>query len=291
MGVALRPGRPEDLAAISEFTADTFPWGDYVPGEYARWLDRPASLVLVGADADDRPIAVGRVVLLSPAEAWIHAVRVHPARRRQGVARALLSTLSGWAKEEGALVARLLVEERNEPSHALVQAGGFTPSAPWMAATTVVGPFGAVDPRTNGGKRVPGDERLVQAPVAEAGPAWIAWSTGELALTGRQLVPLGWHLRRMTVADVEDAARRKALWQCPSGWVIADLDHDRGLFVSWMATSNLDVGRLVRALLDWARTAGIERVQVLAPAVPWLVEALERGGFEATRSTIYTRPL
>jgi len=290
VSVVFRPGRPEDAEAVRGFATGTFPWGDYVPAEFPRWVDRPGSLLLVGAD-DDVPVAVGRVVLLSPTEAWIHALRVAPERRREGIARRLLDALSSWAATEGARVVRLLVEEGNDGSHALVAAAGFAAAAPWMAASTTVGPFDAVDPRTNGGKRVPGEERLVQAPVAEAGPAWIAWSTGELARTGRQLLPFGWHLRRMTVADVEEAARRKALWQSPSGWVIADLDTDRGIVVSWMATNDLDVARLVRALLDWARMAGIERLRIHAPVVPWLVEALERTGFTISRSTVYSRPL
>lgn len=289
MGVVVRPGRPEDGKAIARFGVDTFTWGDYVGSEYPRWLDRPGR-VLVAADGET-PVGVGRALLLSPREAWIHGLRVAPERRREGIGASLLAALTDWSREAGANVVRLLVEEENEPSHALVRGAGFVPVSPWISASTDVGPIEPVDPRANGGKRVPGDERLVPAPAAEAGPAWIAWSTSELARTGRQLLPLGWHLRRMTVADLEEAARRKAFWACPSGWLVADLDGDRELFVSWMATTDIDAGRLLRALLDWARAAGIERAQLLAPDVPWLAAALEHAGFSTSRSTVYAHPL
>lgn len=36
------------------------------------------------------------------------------------------------------------------------------------------------DPTTNGGIRVPGDERLDIAPRAEAQPVWSMWSTSDL---------------------------------------------------------------------------------------------------------------
>ncbi|HEX5672166.1 MAG TPA: GNAT family N-acetyltransferase, partial [Acidimicrobiia bacterium] len=75
--VSIRAARAGDLPAIQEFTADTFEWGDYVPDEFATWLTEPEVLVIVATDPDDRAVAMARVALLSPREAWLSAARVH----------------------------------------------------------------------------------------------------------------------------------------------------------------------------------------------------------------------
>ena len=42
----IRPGRLEDVAAITPWTSDTFSWGDYVPERLPSWLD-PLAMMLI----------------------------------------------------------------------------------------------------------------------------------------------------------------------------------------------------------------------------------------------------
>lgn len=284
----LRPATPRDLDEVASFTRETFSWGDYVADAFPEWLADPHGAVLVAEDGG-RVVGIGRTVLLSGREAWLHAVRIHPDRRREGIGTMLNEAGCRWARDRGALVARLMVEDWNEPARDQVTKLGYRIVSHWDWATRPVG-SGEVDPRTNGGKRVPGEERLARAPSAEAGPAWIAWSTGELAATGRQLFPIGWHFRTMTAEDVVAAAREKTLHQSPSGWVIAVPDGEE-LAIPWMATSDLDVDRLVRAVVDHAQRASFPTVRVMAPRVPWLLEQLVSNGFEINPAGIYARPL
>lgn len=284
----LRPARRADLDEVAAFTRQTFSWGDYVADSFDEWLEDPDGAVTV-AELDGAVVGIGRTVLLSPREAWLHAIRIHPDHRRNGIGTMLNEHGCGWARDRGALVARLMIEDWNEPARGQVTKLGYRVVSHWDWATKPVG-SGEVDPRTNGGKRVPGEERLSRGPVAEAGPAWIAWSTGELAAAGRQLYPIGWHFRTMTFDDVVTAAREKTFHQSASGWVIA-VPEGEELAVPWMASSDLDVDRLVRAVVDHAERASFSTVRVMAPRVAWLLEQLVSTGFEVHPAAIYARSL
>lgn len=287
--IRIRPARKDDQTAIVTFTQATFPWGDYVAEQFPEWLDDPSGVVLVATDSDDLPIGMVRVVMPSHREAWLHAARVHPDHRRRGIGTALNREACRWAQQQGALVARLLVEAWNEPANRQVTKLGYRAVADWVWATRSM-PDRPLDPSTNGGKRVPVEERLVRANRSESQPAWMAWSTSRLAVTGRMLVPLGWHFRRMNITDVEEAARRGALWHCPSGWVIADT-HGAELVVSWVVTSDLDVDRLVKAVIDRAQAGSVSSLIIWLPAVDWGVSALHKAGFAVYPATVYARPL
>lgn len=273
----VRPARPHDLEVVAAFTSDTFTWGDYVADAFPSWLETERSQVLVAVDGADRPIGMGRVVLLSDREAWLHAARIHPDHRRQGIGSLLNDALCDWARNEGAQIARLMIENWNEAAQNQVDGLGYRRVAEWISGAKAIG--GDVDPSTNGGRRVPGDERLGPGSHAEIDPSWIAWSSSEAAAAGRRLYPIGWHLRRMTYDDVVDAAREGALWHSPSGWVIG-AEEDGQLFVSWMVTSDLDVDRLLRAIVDRAERFEVERVRVMSPDLEWMRSALDRAGWD-----------
>ncbi len=284
----VRPARLEDLPAIAEFTRETFDWGDYVADALPAWLEAPDSHVLVAVTEDDRPVGLGRVILLSPREAWLHGARIHPDHRRTGIGSALNESLILWAQTRGAVVARLLIEEWNTPAQNQVARLGYRRVAGWMWATHSVGTD--VDPATNGGRRVPGDERLGPGSHAEIDPSWIAWLSSPIASVGRQLIPIGWHFRQMRHQDVIDAAKRGALWHCPSGWVIADPDQEE-LIVSWVVTSDLDVDRLLKAVLDRAEHLDVQLVRIMSPRIDWMEDALAKLGWDISPSGIWARTI
>lgn len=288
MNPRVRPARPDDFDAVAAFTSDTFTWGDYVADAFDEWLEIDGSLVLVAVDETDTPLGLGRVLLLSEREAWLHAARIHPDHRRRGIGSLLNDALCAWAKEQGAQVARLMIESWNEAAQRQVDGLGYRRVTDWISATKAIG--GDVDPTTNGGRRVPGDERLGPGSHAEIDPSWIAWSSSDSAAEGRRLYPIGWHMRQMTYQDVEDAAKRGALWYCPSGWVIGEAE-ERGLFVSWMVTSDLDVDRLLRAIVDRAERLDAERVRVMSPDLEWMHEALEKSGWDLMSMGIWATGL
>ena len=287
----IRPARPDDVEPVTAFTTGTFDWGDYVPDRLPAWLDDAGSIVMVATDDSDRPIGLARAIRMSDREAWIHAARVHPDHRRTGVGSAVNEALCAWASEQGASVVRLLTEEWNTAAKRQVEASGYRQICEWSWPMRELG-SGRIDPVTNGGKRVPGEEQLASGSRAEIDPAWVAWSTSELAAAGRNLFPVGWTFRRMRLEDVHEASRSRELMQCASGWVIARARADDSeLFVPWVVTNPLDAPRLARAVVDLAARRRMSSVMAMIPSVDWLEDAFEQAGCEIRRGSIYARAL
>lgn len=289
MDPVIRPGRPQDRDEIASFTTDTFTWGDYVADVFEGWLSEPRSRTTV-AEIDGRVIAMARISMVSDVEAWAQGARVHPDHRRRGIVTALSMDLWSWARAEGALVARLAVEDWNDAARGQVTAMGFRPAGEWLMAERAVGDASPV-PEGNGGRRVPPPERLRPAPPAETDAAYLSWWGGELVRTARGLFPhRGWVWRRLHVDDLFAAAERRALWSGRPGWAVAEVDEDT-FRVGWLETAPSDARAMVRALIDIAAGSGAERMRVMAPRVDWLQQHLRRAGCELHPLTIFALPL
>lgn len=285
MTVRVRPARLADLDAVRAFTTGTFAWGDYVPERFEGWLGDDDSEVMVATDGSDRPIGLARVLMMSEREAWIHAARVHPDHRRQGVGSAINDALCTWARNQDAVVARLLTEDWNQAAQRQVEHSGYRRVGTWSWPMRDLG-TGRIDPVTNGGRRVPGEEQLASGSRAEIDPAWIAWSSSEMAAVGRGMFPIGWTFRRMTIDDVSEASRSRELLQCASGWVIAKTEGEE-LRVPWVVTNPLDAAKLARAVIDLAARRRLASVMVMMPSIDWLDEAFEHAGCEIRRGYLY----
>ncbi|MFC8831551.1 GNAT family N-acetyltransferase [Streptomyces sp. NPDC057137] len=96
------------------------------PGPHVlRVLGGGPSVWFASVDGDDGvPAAIGRCVV-DGRWAGFMAVEVDPARRRQGLASAVMRALAGRALEEGASAAWLQVESDNEAAGALYDGMGF----------------------------------------------------------------------------------------------------------------------------------------------------------------------
>ena len=137
----VRRARADDRAAVMEFASTTWDGWDYIPRAWDVWLDAPDGVLLVGvaeAGADGpprdaegkelpagRPVAVARVAMLSPDEAWLEGIRVDPRVRGLGVATDLQVAELRWAQASGARLVRYATGQRNEASHRLGARHGF----------------------------------------------------------------------------------------------------------------------------------------------------------------------
>lgn len=288
MEPVVRPARPEDKVAIASFTRDTFEWGDYVADRWDGWLAAGDSLMVV-ASTGDRAVAMARAQLLSENELWLQAARVHPDHRGQGLGGRMNEHLLEWGKESGARIARLLIEDWNEPAQRQVTKSGYRRVASWVFAERDISLHDPA-PTGNGGKRVPGDERLKHAPSAEAGPAYMAWSTSELSRAGRGLIGLEWQWRTFVVDDLFAAAKDRSLLASPSGWAIVAFRED-GMAVPWFMATPDDTARLVRAILDRAIETGSDHLSVWSPVTDDVTYALERIGCRLHTSGVWERLL
>jgi GNAT superfamily N-acetyltransferase len=277
----IRPARAEDVALIEPWTQDTFAWGDYVSDVMGDWLTEPGSLVIVCVYEDDIPVAMSRVQLLSPTEAWLSAARVHPDHRRSGMGMAMNAFGVAWAKEQGARVASLATEEENEAARSQVLKSGYRLTGNWSYATAPM----------STGRRLGTGERLRPGGTIDADAAWTFWAQSDLAQAARDMISLGWRWRRASRGDLEDAVNAHTFYHSPGGWLIAETDRE-GISVRWLATSPADAPLLVQGLRDLLRDQpGEPRVEAMVPVTAWSVEALQREGFEVTPIQIFSMGL
>lgn len=119
--IEVRPARPEDQAAVLAFCKNTWEWGDYIDDDtWNNWLQDTQGCLLV-ATADEQPVGVSHLQMPTPTDGWIEGVRVDPAHRRQGIARALNEAAMLEAMRRNALYVRLDTSSTNTAMQQLVE--------------------------------------------------------------------------------------------------------------------------------------------------------------------------
>lgn len=281
MKFKVREARPEDAAGISEWTRDTFTWGDYVGGAIAEWIAADDRKILVAADPDDIPRAMCMVRMLSSEEGWLSAARVHRDSQRQGLGSHLNNASVAWVKKQGGKVVRLATEEVNHAAQSQVEKLGYRRASTWV--------FAEFEGRA--ADQPVRSETLVASGRPDVDPAWMYWSTSELYEAARGLIPSGWAWRRAVVGDLEEAAAEDRLFHNPAGWVIFEYPKPGSLDVTWVATSPNELPRLVAGVDAFAAERGIDDVAYWIPQTGWTEEALTRAGASAAETLVYCKPV
>jgi GNAT superfamily N-acetyltransferase len=278
MAYHIRPGRLEDVAAITPWTSDTFSWGDYVPERLPSWLEDRDSTVLVATDDDDIPVALVHVTMRSPTEGWIEGARVHQAHRRMGLGKALNDSGVHWARSRGGRVMRLATEEGNVAARRQVESLGYREVSTWLYSELEV----------EATHRAPEQFRLRPAPGSDADAAWLFWAASDLARAGRELIAIGWQWRTARPGDVTGAGE---LFVSPAGWVSVTQVQPDWLVTRWMATTPDDLLPLLGGLLDLAAERRMATIDVKLPDVGWTDEGIRRVGGEVERVLIYAKAI
>jgi len=120
----IRPARAEDREAVLAFCRQTWQWGDYIEYVWDEWLHDPQGLLFV-ATFNGQPIAVSHLEMLNQTDAWLEGMRVDPAYRQHGLAKALDGAMLAEAMKRGATNARLITESANTVAISLVERGFF----------------------------------------------------------------------------------------------------------------------------------------------------------------------
>ena len=134
------------------FASTTWHGWDYIPNAWPVWLEAPDAAFLVGTvgqpvvagagdpvDAEGNPLAVGqpvaitRVAMVSPTEAWLEGIRVDPRVRGMNVAADLQVAELHWVAAQRANIVRYATAGDNEGSHRLGARDGITPIAAFGA--------------------------------------------------------------------------------------------------------------------------------------------------------------
>ena len=284
----IRPATAADIPAIVAFTTGTFEWGDYVPDAIQEWIDDPDGMAMV-ADVDGVTVGVARTMLFTPIEAWAHGVRVHPDHRGKGIAGVLADALMEWARDAGARVVRLLIEDDNTASMRHVDKVGFRRTVHLMRASRTVGEATA-NPQGNGVRH--GPSTLVARPgkLPDASLVMTSWTPSDIGRAMRGLIGIGWRFRELKVTDIEDAARSGNLWEVGNGWTMTSTTTP-SFQVAMLDTRREDAYETFRALTDIANKRGAENLTVWIPALDWLIQAGRRSGCDVTPMSIWEYPL
>src|SRR5437762_11991529 len=120
----IRPARPEDREAVFAFCEQTWEWGDYIEYVWDEWLHDSKGILFV-ATIDGKPVAVSHLQMLNETDAWLEGMRVDPAYRQHGLARALDDVMLAEAMRRGATNARLITESTNTIAISLIERGFF----------------------------------------------------------------------------------------------------------------------------------------------------------------------
>ena len=119
----IRQAEAADKIPVLAFCEHTFDWGDYIPLVWDDWLADETGSLLV-ATLDDERVGVAKVSLVTPLEAWLQGLRVHPAYRGRGLAWQFHRQCLNTARELGASVARLATSSKNSPVHKMAERVG-----------------------------------------------------------------------------------------------------------------------------------------------------------------------
>jgi len=288
MEYSIREARRADKELLVPWTTHTFAWGDYVVDSFDDWMAHGQSRVLVAADGDDEPVAVGRGVLLSPDELWLQGVRVHPDWRRRGIASELGREIERWGTGLGAKVALLMTEDWNEAARVQVSSVGFRKTATWLRAFQPTKHSGRAISR-NAEPTLP-EAPLKRAGPLEVGPAFQAWSSGELNRAARGMMSVSWQWRRLHVEDLQRAAEYGALFAGPTGWAVG-APRDNYLEIGWIQTTPDRAAAHLDAIIDAAVTDEAAAIEIMMPSVDWLEKPAAEASFELEPLVLYEKSL
>ena len=126
----VRPAYSEDRETVLAFCAHTWENGDYIERVWDDWLRNQEGQLLT-ATLDGQPVGIVHIRLLNGDDAWLEGLRVDPAYRRQGIARALSEAALLAAMRRDAIRIRLTTESHNPSIHLyeslhLRRVGGFS---------------------------------------------------------------------------------------------------------------------------------------------------------------------
>ena len=104
--LVLRPVRPSDRARVVEMTSDIWEGHDYLSEVFDRWVSEAGS-PFQAAEVDGVVVGVQRLRPFAPGLIWYEGLRVASTHRRQGIARAMLTSAIAEAREQGFAEMRL----------------------------------------------------------------------------------------------------------------------------------------------------------------------------------------
>ena len=108
-----------DKKLVEELTKNTFEWGDYIKEVFDEWIND--GLFIKAVDSNGNILGIIHAKICDDF-AWLEGIRVNKNFRKKGIGKKLTEKAIELSKKR---VFRLTVNEKNEPSLALVKSMGF----------------------------------------------------------------------------------------------------------------------------------------------------------------------
>ncbi|KAB8142063.1 GNAT family N-acetyltransferase [Chloroflexia bacterium SDU3-3] len=266
--LSFRPAREGDREAVFAMVATVWGGTDYIPSIWDAWLHAEDGPMLVGTLGDERPVALCKLTGLTPAEDWLEGVRVDPAFRGQGFARAMIRHAIAAARERGKRTLRYQTDESNTTMHRLAEELGFTLSnrPRWWVGAPVLG-----EPAF----RPLGPERLPQLLAEIAASPLLRQTSG--------LFSVSWTAYELTEQQLRQRLAAGQVVGIPGdeAWAIVTTSRVGGCWVGYAAGPH---AQLVRLLAEVRRSPNPDEPEMYVrahfPAGAAVLDALAEAGFQ-----------
>jgi len=98
--LTIRPVRPTDRDRVAELTKDVWDGHDYINAVFDDWVADAAS-AFQAVEVDGQVVGLQRLRPYAPGLVWYEGLRVATSHRRQGLARAMLTSAIAETREQG----------------------------------------------------------------------------------------------------------------------------------------------------------------------------------------------
>jgi len=283
----VRDARAEDKAGVLELTAHTWEFGDYIQYVFDDWLaDRHGRFLVAEELALGRIVAIDKLSMLSPTEAWFEGLRVHPDFRGRGLASRLQRYMIGEAARLGAQAVRLTTLATNRPVHLACYRDGFT-------LKCVVRFWKWEDGEAGEGADEASPAYKLRYATPEEAPTLYEWWRRAAAFRTAGLAHHSWSFAQTSAAEWEAAALGQRLlvredvpidlndMPYATALVRSDTNHtDEPIWVlSALTALGEEWSHLMRGLVNAAREAGIREINGLQPDLHDMYVGLKLAGF------------
>ncbi len=275
--LVIRPVRAADRPAVEAIAAQVWEGHDYLPFVFDAWLAEKEG-IFCAAVLHDRLVGTAKLTRLSDDQWWMEGLRVDPAFREQGIARALHHYLVNYARRFAPGTLRFSTASGNAAVVRLAAETGFRQAAvfaPYGAPAEAVSAEGLIELQ-------PDDLSRVLAFLESAPHITDTLHTVEMHWRFLPLTPA--LLRRRLAAGLVMA------WQ-PEEAVISGLviinapddpkadDEDSRLYIGYMDAAPGQLVPVARALRGLAYRQGHAHVSSKVPRRETMLAALHAAGY------------
>jgi ribosomal-protein-alanine N-acetyltransferase len=124
--ITYRVANAFDLPVFVSLDKELFPYSPWSTSQYKEEFSSPTRHFVVAVDAEQNIVGYAGVFAPGGAEADVLTVGVIPSQRGKGVAKALMSLITDWAKEQGSIAMMLEVKVDNAEAIGLYQSLGYS---------------------------------------------------------------------------------------------------------------------------------------------------------------------